>query len=92
MNKNPMSKKFRSRMVRSGVLASAGYGLLFGACAEFVAALTCWTSGRYGCRFQWDSVLHWWQALLPFLSGFARMTAGLPIAWTAWDWRNGRSR
>ena len=42
MNKNPMSKKFRSRMVRSGVLASAGYGLLFGACAEFVAALTCW--------------------------------------------------
>ena len=40
MNKNPMSKKFRSRMVRSGVLASAGYGLLFGACAEFVAALT----------------------------------------------------
>ena len=90
MNKNPMSKKFRSRMVRSGVLASAGYGLLFGACAEFVAALTCWLLD--GCRFQWDSVLHWWQALLPFLSGFARMTAGLPIAWTAWDWRNGRSR
>ena len=29
-------------MVRSGVLASAGYGLLFGACAEFVAAPTCW--------------------------------------------------
>ena len=42
MNKNPMSKKFRSRMVRSGVFASAGYGLLLGACAEFVAALTCW--------------------------------------------------
>lgn len=42
MKMNPMFRKYRSRMVRSGVLASVGYGLLFGACAEFAAALTCW--------------------------------------------------
>lgn len=81
-------------MVRSGVLASAGYGLLFGACAEFVAALTCWL---LDVRAVWLPLsvglgVALVAGFVTFLSGFARMTAGLPIAWTAWDWRNGRSR
>lgn len=42
MDKKQLLKKYRARLVRSGLVSALGYGLMIGAGANFLAALACW--------------------------------------------------
>ena len=42
MYKNEMMKKYRAKLVREGIVSSLAFGLMFGAAADFLAALVAW--------------------------------------------------
>ena len=42
MYKDEMMKKYRAKLVREGIVSSLAFGLMFGAAADFLAALVAW--------------------------------------------------
>lgn len=48
MKNDLLLKKYRSRLIKEGIVSAVGYGLIIGACVDFLTAFVSWLCGYNG--------------------------------------------